>query len=42
MGGINLKPRVVAEIPVFRVKYKDVFHLKNLYNMMHEMLWEEG
>ena len=42
MGGINLKPRVVAEIPVFRVKYKDVFHLKNLYNMMHELLWEEG
>lgn len=42
MGGINLKPWIVAEIPVFQVKYKDVFHLQNLYNMMHELLWEEG
>lgn len=37
-----VKPRVVAEIPQFRIKYKDVFHLKNLYIMMHELMWEEG
>jgi hypothetical protein len=29
-------------IPVFSVKYKDVFSLNNLYVMMHEMLQEEG
>ena len=33
---------IVREIPQFRVKYKDVFHLKNLYVMMHEYLAEEG
>lgn len=37
-----IKPRVVAGVPEFKVKYKDVFHLKNLYIMMHELLWEEG
>jgi hypothetical protein len=37
-----VKRRIVREIPEFRVKYKDIFHLKNLYIMMHEMLWEEG
>jgi len=26
----------------FRVKYKDVFHLKNLYIMLHEYMYEEG
>ncbi|MAE42685.1 hypothetical protein CMO93_02855 [Candidatus Woesearchaeota archaeon] len=30
------------EIPIFSVKYTDVFHLRNLYVMMHEMLLEEG
>src|SRR3989338_2766404 len=29
-------------IPEFRVKYNDVFSLRNLYLMMHEMLLEEG
>ena len=29
-------------IPEFRVKYKDVFSLRNLYIMMHEMLLEEN
>jgi len=33
---------VVREIPTFSVKYKDVFSLKNLYVMMHELLLEEG
>ncbi len=32
----------VRKIPIMRVKYKDVFHLKNLYVMMHEYLLEEG
>ena len=32
----------LREIPIFSVKYKDVFSLKNLYVMMHEMLMEEG
>ena len=32
----------VKKIPQFKVKYKDVFHLKNLYIMMHEYLAEEG
>ena len=35
-------PRIVTEIPEFRIKYKDVFSLKNLYTMLHEMLLEEG
>ena len=29
-------------IPEFRVKYRDVFSLRNLYIMMHEMLLEEN
>ncbi|MFC1769313.1 hypothetical protein ACFLZX_06145 [Nanoarchaeota archaeon] len=29
-------------IPEFRVKYKDVFHMKNLYVMLHEYLLDEG
>ena len=29
-------------IPEFRVKYRDVFSLRNLYIMMHELLLEEG
>jgi hypothetical protein len=33
---------IVAEIPQFSIKYKDVFSLKNLYQMLHEMLMEEG
>ena len=33
---------VIREIPVFSVKYKDVFSLRNLYIMMHELLQEEG
>ncbi len=35
-------PHIVAEIPEFRIKYKDVFSLKNLYIMLHELLMEEG
>lgn len=38
----ELKPRKVKEVQEFRVKYKDVFHLKNLYVMLHEYLYEEG
>jgi len=30
------------DIPSFKVKYKDVFHLKNMYVMLHEYLTEEG
>jgi len=33
---------ILAQIPEFRVKFKDVFSLKNLYIMLHEMLLEEG
>jgi len=33
---------VLIEIPMFSVKYVDVFSLKNLYVMMHELLQEEG
>ena len=29
-------------IPEFRVKYSDVFSLRNLYIMLHELLLEEG
>ena len=32
----------IIKIPEFRVKYSDVFSLRNLYIMMHEMLLEEG
>jgi len=35
-------PHKVKEIEEMRVKYKDVFHLKNLYIMLHEYLYEEG
>jgi hypothetical protein len=31
-----------VKIPQFRIKYNDVYHLKNLYIMMHEYLGEEG
>ncbi len=40
-SGINTGS-VVRDIPAFSVKYKDVFSLKNLYVMMHELLLEEG
>lgn len=32
----------VRTIPQMKVKYKDIFHLKNLYIMVHEYLLEEG
>lgn len=32
---------VVSSIPEFRVKYRDVFSLRNLYIMLHEFLLEE-
>ena len=32
----------VVRIPEFRVKYRDVFSLRNLYIMLHETLLEEG
>ena len=35
-------PHEAKVVEEFRVKYKDVFHLKNLYIMMHEYLYEEG
>ncbi len=33
---------VIRDVPEFRVKYSDVFHLKNLYVMMHEYLTDEN
>ena len=36
------KGDVCREIPIFSVKYTDVFQLRNLYITMHEMLLEEG
>lgn len=36
------KTHIVTEVPQFSVKYKDIFHFRNLYVMMHELLWEEG
>jgi hypothetical protein len=33
---------VIRTVTPFKVKYNDVFHLKNLYIMMHEYLVEEG
>lgn len=43
---IRIMGKIPAEDPPgpneIRVKYKDVFHLKNLYIMMHEYLYEEG
>ena len=32
----------VIAIPEFKVKYRDVFSLRNLYLMLHETLLEEG
>ena len=32
----------IASIPEFKVKYSDVFSLRNLYIMLHELLLEEG
>ena len=32
----------IRKIPEFRVKYSDIFHLKNLYVMMHEYLIDEN
>ena len=32
----------IVAIPEFKVKYKDVFSLRNLYIMLHEMLLEEN
>ena len=32
----------IVAIPEFKVKYRDVFSLRNLYLMLHEMLLEEG
>jgi hypothetical protein len=36
------KDLVIREVPEFRIKYNDVFHLKNLYVMMHEYLVDEN
>lgn len=33
---------VIASVPEFRVKYRDVFSLRNLYLMLHELLLEEN
>jgi len=33
---------VIRKVDSFKVKYSDVFHLKNLYVMMHEYLADEG
>lgn len=35
-------PSTLSHIPEFKVKYNDVFSLRNLYIMMHELLLEEG
>ncbi|HLC65713.1 MAG TPA: hypothetical protein VJI46_06350 [Candidatus Nanoarchaeia archaeon] len=32
----------IRSIPEFRVKYKDIYHMRNLYVMLHEYLLEEG
>ena len=32
----------VIKIPEFRIKYREVFSLRNLYIMLHELLLEEG
>ena len=37
----RLEPFYVWEMPQMKVKYKDVFHLKNLYIMLHEYFIEE-
>ena len=36
------KDKVIREVPLFKIKYSDVLHLKNLYIMMHEYLIDEG
>ena len=33
---------IIASVPEFRIKYQDVFSLRNLYLMMHQVLLEEG
>ena len=33
---------IIVEIPEFRVKYKDVFNLRNFYVMFHQALLQEG
>ena len=33
---------VIASVPEFKIKYRDVFSLRNLYIMFHELLTEEG
>ena len=38
----GMKGDLCREIPQFSVKYKDVFSLRNLYVMMHELLLEEN
>ena len=35
-------PPTAVAVPEFRVKYNDVFSLRNLYIMLHELLLEEG
>ena len=44
MGDMAKTPYVPdsVKIPQFKVKFNDVYHLKNLYIMMHEYLGEEG
>ena len=39
---VSSEPRKVRIIEETKIKYKDVFHLKNLYTMLHEYLYEEG
>ena len=39
---MNLSMGIIASIPEFRVKYRDVFSLRNLYIMLHELLLEEN
>jgi hypothetical protein len=36
------KEDVIVAVPPFKIKYSDVFHLKNLYVMMHEFLVDNG
>lgn len=33
---------IIATVPEFRIKYSDVFSLRNLYIMAHQLLLEEG
>lgn len=33
---------VIASIPEFRIKYSDIFSLRNMYIMLHELLLEES